>query len=69
MTPSIDAAKKLATLLDTTVGYLLGENENAVMLAKIFERESLLQSKELPASLRIRFVVGMFLQKLSARLK
>ena len=31
MTPSIDAAKKLATLLDTTVGYLLGENENADM--------------------------------------
>lgn len=31
MTPSIDAAKKLTTLLYTTVGYLLGENENADM--------------------------------------
>jgi transcriptional regulator with XRE-family HTH domain len=31
MTPSIDTAKKLAALLDTTVGYLLGENENADM--------------------------------------
>jgi transcriptional regulator with XRE-family HTH domain len=29
MAPSIETAKKLATLLDTTVGYLLGENENA----------------------------------------
>jgi transcriptional regulator with XRE-family HTH domain len=31
MTPSIDTAKKLAALLETTVGYLLGENENADM--------------------------------------
>ena len=30
MPPSIDTAKKLAALLDT-VGYLLGENENADM--------------------------------------
>ncbi len=29
MTPSIDAAKKLAKILDTTVGYLLGEDEQA----------------------------------------
>ena len=29
MTPSIDAAKKLARILDTTVGYLLGEDEQA----------------------------------------
>jgi len=29
MTPSIDTAKRLATILQTTVGYLLGENENA----------------------------------------
>jgi len=28
MNPSIDAAKKLAKILDTTVGYLLGETEN-----------------------------------------
>ncbi len=27
MTPSIEAAKKLANILDTTVGYLLGEND------------------------------------------
>jgi hypothetical protein len=29
MTPSIEAAKKLAKILDTSVGYLLGENEQA----------------------------------------
>jgi transcriptional regulator with XRE-family HTH domain len=29
MTPSIDAAIKLAKILDTSVGYLLGENEQA----------------------------------------
>lgn len=28
MTPSIEAAKKLASLLNTTVGYLLGETED-----------------------------------------
>jgi transcriptional regulator with XRE-family HTH domain len=28
MVPSIDVVKKLAGLLDTTVGYLLGENYN-----------------------------------------
>lgn len=29
MIPSIEAAKKLAKILDTTVGYLLGENQQA----------------------------------------
>ncbi len=29
MIPSIDAAKKLAKILDTTVGYLLGETEKS----------------------------------------
>ena len=29
MTPSVDTAKKLAQLLETSVGYLLGENDNA----------------------------------------
>lgn len=32
MTPSIEAAVKLAKILDTTVGYLLGENKNAKLL-------------------------------------
>lgn len=32
MTPSIDNAKRLAGLLGTTVGYLLGENEDADLL-------------------------------------
>lgn len=29
MIPSVDTAKRLAELLDTTVGYLLGENDEA----------------------------------------
>ena len=29
MIPSIEAAKKLAKILNTSVGYLLGENDNA----------------------------------------
>jgi len=29
MTPSVDTAKKLAQLLKTSVGYLLGENDDA----------------------------------------
>ena len=32
MTPSIEAAVKLANLLDTTVGYLLGENKQSKLL-------------------------------------
>lgn len=40
MTPSIEAAKKLANILDTTVGYLLGENEQADLFkdSKMLER-------------------------------
>jgi len=29
MTPSVDAAKKIAKILNTTVGYLLGETDKA----------------------------------------
>ena len=32
MTPSIEAAKKLAKILDTTVSYLLGETEDMELL-------------------------------------
>ncbi len=32
MTPSINAAVKIATILDTTVGYLLGETNDADLL-------------------------------------
>jgi transcriptional regulator with XRE-family HTH domain len=40
MLPSIEVAKKLAGLLDTTVGYLLGENEDNQLLKnpKILQR-------------------------------
>jgi transcriptional regulator with XRE-family HTH domain len=39
MTPSIEAAKKLANILDTTVGYLLGENEGS----DLFKDKKMLQ--------------------------
>ncbi len=39
MTPSIEAAKKLAKILDTSVGYLLGENEQA----DLFKDKKMLQ--------------------------
>lgn len=39
MTPSIEAAKKLANILDTTVGYLLGENEDS----ELFKDKKMLQ--------------------------
>jgi transcriptional regulator with XRE-family HTH domain len=39
MTPSIEAAKKLANILDTTVGYLLGENEES----DLFKDKKMLQ--------------------------
>jgi transcriptional regulator with XRE-family HTH domain len=40
MTPSIEAAKKLSKLLDTTVGYFLGETEDDLLLKdpKMLER-------------------------------
>ena len=51
MTPSIDAAKKLAKILDTSVGYLLGENEQANLfkdpaMLKRFQDISVLPEKE-----------------------
>jgi len=56
MTPSIEAAKKLAKLLDTTVGYLLGENEQANLfkdpaMLKRFEDIATLPAKEKDALL------------------
>jgi transcriptional regulator with XRE-family HTH domain len=47
MTPSIEAAKKLARILDTTVGYLLGEDEQA----DLFKDKKMLQRLQDIASL------------------
>lgn len=51
MTPSIEAAKKLAKILNTTVGYLLGENAEADLskypaMLKRFQDISVLPEKE-----------------------
>ncbi len=51
MNPSIDAAKKLAKILGTTVGYLLGENDEADLfkdpkMLQRFQDISVLPEKE-----------------------
>jgi transcriptional regulator with XRE-family HTH domain len=51
MIPSIEAAKKLAKILDTTMGYLLGESEESILfkdptMLKRFQDISLLPEKE-----------------------
>lgn len=42
MIPSIEAAKKLADILDTTVGYLLGETDES----DLFKDKKMLQRLE-----------------------
>ena len=51
MIPSIEAAKKLAKILGTTVGYLLGENDEANLfkdpaMLKRFQDISVLPEKD-----------------------
>jgi transcriptional regulator with XRE-family HTH domain len=51
MTPSIDAAKKLANILNTSVGYLLGENDQSdlfkdPLMLKRFQDIATLPEKE-----------------------
>ncbi|TXF90207.1 helix-turn-helix transcriptional regulator [Neolewinella aurantiaca] len=48
MTPSIDNAKKLAGLLDTTVGYLLGETSDRDLLKDPAMLRRLIAISELP---------------------
>jgi len=51
MTPSIEAARKIAKILDTTVGYLLGETEqenlfkDPAMLTRLNEIEKMEQEE------------------------
>ena len=57
MNPSIDAAKKLAKILDTSVGYLLGENDEANLfkdpkMLQRFQDISVLPEKEKECLLR-----------------
>lgn len=51
MLPSIEVAKKLAMLLNTTVGYLLGENEDSLfkdarMLQRLKEIQALSEQEQ-----------------------
>ena len=69
MTPSIEVAKKIATLLNTTVGYLLGETEND----KLFKDPGMLQRLKELSQLpnadkeRINYTLNGLLQNVKAK--
>ena len=50
MTPSIEAAKKIAELLDTTVGYLLGETDEVNLLKDSIMLDRLNEISKFPDS-------------------
>lgn len=69
MTPSIDAVKKLAKILDTSVGYLLGENDEANLFKdpKMLQRLSELDKMENTEKSHILHVLDGFIK--SVKLK
>ncbi|WP_245558474.1 helix-turn-helix domain-containing protein [Fulvivirga imtechensis] len=64
MKPSIEAAKKLAKILDTTVGYLLGETEEELFkdqknAAAVYRyQQPAREGKGMPAAYRRSFYQG-----------
>jgi transcriptional regulator with XRE-family HTH domain len=69
MTPSIDAAKKLADLLSTTVGYLLGENEEANIFKEpeILERFKAIKAFNNDDKEKIYFTLDAMIHEVSNR--
>jgi transcriptional regulator with XRE-family HTH domain len=69
MNPSIDAAKKLADLLDTTVGYLLGENEEANIFKEpeILERFKAIKSFNKEDKEKIYFTLDAMIHEVGNR--
>lgn len=69
MTPSIEAAKKLADLLDTTVGYLLGENEEANLFKEpeILERFKAIKAFSNDDKEKIYFTIDAMIHEVSNR--
>ena len=69
MTPSIEAAKKLAKILNTTVGYLLGETEqenvfkNPDMLKRFNEIENMAKEDRT----HVLFAIDALIQKVKLR--
>ncbi|WP_299460345.1 helix-turn-helix transcriptional regulator [uncultured Microscilla sp.] len=70
MTPSVEAAKKLAKLLDTTVGYLLGETENADLFQDAQMLQRLVDLNKLPKvdKEHVLFTLDAILRDAKARL-
>jgi transcriptional regulator with XRE-family HTH domain len=69
MNPSIEAAKKLADLLNTTVGYLLGENEetNIFKEPEILERFKAIKAFNNDDKEKIYFTIDAMIHEVSNR--
>lgn len=69
MKPSIEAAQKIAFLLDTTVGYLLGETEEAALFKNPAMLKRLIALNNLPDQDKehILYTLDSLLQHVKAR--
>ncbi len=69
MTPSIDTAKKLAALLSTTVGYLLGETEDDELLKdpQIVQRLKDIQEFSEPEKSQVYFTIDAVIREIKNR--
>ena len=69
MNPSIEAAKKLANLLDSTVGYLLGENEDSNLFKdpEILNRFKAIKGFEKEDKERIYFTIDALIHEITNR--
>ena len=69
MSPSIEAAKKLADLLNSTVGYLLGENEESNLFKdpEMLERFKIIKSFKAEDQEKIYFTLDALIHEVSNR--
>lgn len=66
MTPSVEVAKKLATILHTTVGYLLGEtdHENALKDPDMLRRLNDIEKMDMEEKEHVLFTLDALIQKI-----
>ena len=69
MTPSIDVAKKLAAILNTTVGYLLGESdqENILKDPDMLKRLNDIESMDPEEKNHVLFALDAVIQKIKLK--
>ena len=69
MTPSIDAAKKIAKILNTTVGYLLGETdqEDSFKDPEMLKRLNEIEKMEETDKGYILFVISSFIKSIKLK--